>query len=906
MDYAVLAYTQMENPNVFVFNAMIKGFVQSYQPVQALELYVQMLRANVSPTSYTFPSLIKACGLVSQLRFAEAVHGHVWRNGFDSHVFVQTSLVDLYSSMGRIEESVRVFDEMPERDVFAWTTMISGLVRNKRFREALGVFNEMAKHGIGPDEVTMATVISACAHLGALDLGKEIHYYIMQHGFNLDVYIGSALIDMYAKCGSLDRSLLMFFKLREKNLFCWNSVIEGLAVHGYAEEALAMFDKMEREKIKPNGVTFVSVLSACNHAGLIEEGRKRFASMTRDHSIPPGVEHYGCMVDLLSKAGLLEEALQLIRTMKLEPNAVIWGALLSGCKLHRNLEIAQAAANKLMVLEPGNSGYYTLMVNMNAEVNRWGEAAKIRLTMKEQGVEKRCPGSSWIEMESQVHQFAASDKSHAASDGIYLLLAELDGQMKLAGYVKQRQWSRGVVQSHMKKIVENSVQKCRDDSGSRIVLVKDIFYGALYIIALAAGSGGTKPNISTMGADQFDGFQPKEDRKLSFFNWWMFSIFFGTLFSNTLVYIQDNVGWTLGYALPTLGLAVSIIVFLVGTPFYRLKLPAESPFTRMAQVLVAAVKKWKVPIPDDPKQLHELSLDEYIGSGKELTIPLLLVPATLTIIIQHSQHQNTCIIIYLPFLDKAAVESGSSSPWMLCPVTQVEETKQMIKMLPVWAATFIPSTILAQVHTLFIKQGTVLDRSMALHKKTERNYTAAENGIGFMLHVIVMITACLAERKRLSVAREHNIIGKNEVVPLSIFILLPQFVLMGVADNFVEVAKIEFFYDQSPEGMKSLGTSCFTSSLGIGNFLGSFILSTVSKITKKHGHKGWILDNLNLSHLDYYYAVLAILSFLNFLLYLVAANFFVYNVDVDSKSDLQGIKKEASLVEAHQERKLEG
>ncbi|KAJ6956666.1 protein NRT1/ PTR FAMILY 5.2 [Populus alba x Populus x berolinensis] len=409
--------------------------------------------------------------------------------------------------------------------------------------------------------------------------------------------------------------------------------------------------------------------------------------------------------------------------------------------------------------------------------------------------------------------------------------------------------------------------------------------------SLAAGSGGTKPNISTMGADQFD-----EDRKLSFFNWWMFSIFFGTLFSNTfLVYIQDNVGWTLGYALPTLGLAVSIIVFLVGTPFYRHKLPAESPLTRMAQVLVAAVKKWKVPVPDDPKQLHELSLDEYIGSGKELTIPLLLG------MMLHLW--SAC-----RFLDKAGVESGSRSPWMLCPVTQVEETKQMIKMLPVWAATFIPSTILAQVHTLFIKQGTVLDRSMGPHFEIPpacltafvtismltslaiydryfvpmaRHYTKRPRGItllqrmgiGFMLHVIVMITACLAERKRLSVAREHNIIGKNEVVPLGIFILLPQFVLMGVADNFVEAAKIEFFYDHSPEGMKSLGTSYFTSSLGIGNFLSSFILSTVSKITKKHGHKGWILDNPNLSHLDYYYAVLAILSFLNFLLYLVAANF---------------------------------
>ncbi|CAK7349323.1 unnamed protein product [Dovyalis caffra] len=450
IDYAVLAYTEMKNPNVFVYNAMIKGFVQCYQPIKALELYIHMLRANVSPTSYTFPSLTKACSLVSQLRFGEAVHCHVWRNGFDSDVFIQTSLVDFYSSMGRIVESTRVFDEMPERDVFAWTTMISGLVRardmssarrlfdmmpgrniatwntlidgyarlrdvdaaellfdqmhardiiswttmincysrNERFREALGVFNEMGKYGISPDEVTMATVISACGHLGALDLGKEIHYYVMQNGFNLDVYIGSALIDMYAKCGSLDKSLLMFFKLREKNLFCWNSLIEGLAVHGFAEEALAMFDKMVREKIKPNGVTFISVLSACTHAGLIEEGRQRFERMTRDHLIPPEVEHYGCMVDLLSKAGLLEEALDLIRTMKLKPNAVIWGALLSGCKLHRNLEIAQVAVNNLMVLEPGNSGYYTLLVNMNAEVNRWGEAAKIRLTMKDQGVEK--------------------------------------------------------------------------------------------------------------------------------------------------------------------------------------------------------------------------------------------------------------------------------------------------------------------------------------------------------------------------------------------------------------------------------------------------------------------------------------------------------------------------------------
>lgn len=499
IDCAILAFTHMQEPNVFVYNAMIRALVQCYHPVQALDCYLDMVQAQVSPTSFTFSSLVKACSLVSELGFGEAVHGHIWKHGFDSHVFVQTALVDLYGNAGKIVEARRVFDEMSERDVFAWTTMISVHARtgdmssarqlfdemperntaswnamidgysrlrnvesaellfsqmpnrdiiswttmiacysqNKQYREALAVFSEMQTNGISPDEVTMATIISACAHLGALDLGKEIHLYAMEMGFDLDVYIGSALIDMYAKCGSLDKSLVVFFKLRKKNLFCWNSIIEGLAVHGYAEEALAMFSRMQREKIKPNGVTFISVLGACTHAGLVEEGRKRFLSMSRDFSIPPEIEHYGCMVDLLGKAGLLEDALELVRSMRMEPNSVIWGALLGGCKLHRNLKIAQVAVNELKVLEPNNSGYYTLLVNMYAEVNRWSEVANIRATMKELGVEKTSPGSSWIEMDRKIHQFAASDKSHLASDEIYTLLVELDGQLKLSGYVPE-------------------------------------------------------------------------------------------------------------------------------------------------------------------------------------------------------------------------------------------------------------------------------------------------------------------------------------------------------------------------------------------------------------------------------------------------------------------------------------
>ncbi|XP_062080033.1 protein NRT1/ PTR FAMILY 5.2-like [Humulus lupulus] len=442
-----------------------------------------------------------------------------------------------------------------------------------------------------------------------------------------------------------------------------------------------------------------------------------------------------------------------------------------------------------------------------------------------------------------------------------------------------------------------------------------IFYCALYIIAI--GTGGTKPNISTMGADQFDDYEPKERmQKLSFFNWWMFSIFFGTLFSNTfLIYIQDNVGWAIGYGLPTIGLAFSIMVFLVGTKYYRHKWPTGSPLTKIVMVLVAAIRNWKVPLPNDPKELYELSLEDYAKSSRFR--------------IDHTPS--------LKFLDKAAVKTSSlSSPWTLTPVTQVEETKQILKMIPILVATFIPSTMVAQTGTLFIKQGTTLDRAMgpnfeippaclaafvtifmlisivlydryfvpAVRRYTHnpRGITLLQRlGIGLVLHTIIMVTACLAERKRLSVVREKGITGKKDIVPLTIFILLPQFALMGVADSFVETAKIEFFYDQAPQGMKSLGTSYFTSSLGIGSFLSSFVLTTVSDYTKRHGRKGWILDNLNASHLDYYYAFLAVLSFLNFFFFLFVAKSFVYNADVtESKRDfaLEPYKVKPSIPES--------
>ncbi|XP_076925545.1 protein NRT1/ PTR FAMILY 5.2-like [Bidens hawaiensis] len=422
-----------------------------------------------------------------------------------------------------------------------------------------------------------------------------------------------------------------------------------------------------------------------------------------------------------------------------------------------------------------------------------------------------------------------------------------------------------------------------------------IFYCALYIIAI--GTGGTKPNISTMGADQFDDFEPKERaHKLTFFNWWMFSIFFGTLFANTfLVYLQDHAGWGLGYTIPTIALLVAIIAFVFGTPVYRHKPRAESPFTRMAKVIVATARKWNVKVPVDPKELYELTLDEYASPGK------------------YRIDQSSS----LSFLDKAAVKvEEPASEWTLCPVTQVEQTKQMVKMIPILCATFIPSTLMAQTHTLFIKQGTTLIRSMGPHFEIPpaslsvfvtismlislavydrlfvpfvRKYTKNPRGItllqrmivGIIIHIVTMVVASLVERHRLSVAKDHSIFKTGKIVPLKIYILIPQFALLGVADCFLEVAKLEFFYDQAPEGMKSLGTAYFTTSLGVGYFLSSFILSTVANVTKRNGHKGWILNNLNVSHLDYYYAFYAVLSVVNFLFFLFVAKNFEYNAEVN-------------------------
>ncbi|KAG6491108.1 pentatricopeptide repeat-containing protein At1g06143-like [Zingiber officinale] len=494
--YALQVSAQMAEPNVFVYNAVFGGLVQEFASRECVELYVGMLRSNVLPDGYTFSYLVKACAQLSAVELGAAVHAQIEKLGFGRQILVRTVLMDFYSSIGWIGEARklfdemsdrdvvswtamihshscvgdmisarRLFDEMPERSVVSWNTMIAGYGRsgdvetanslfnempeknlvswttmiscysqNKRYKEAIECFERMKAAGVSPDEVTMTTAISACAHLGALNVGRELHLYSMSNKLNFSVHLGSALVDMYAKCGCLEKALITFYKLEEKNTFCWNCIIEGLAIHGYGSDAITMFRKMNEEgKARPNFVTFVSVLSACNHSGMIEEGRRLFSSMIKDYSICPVMEHYGCMVDLLSRGGHLEEALNLMSTMPMKPNAVMWLALLSGCRIHRNMELTEISAEKLLSLEPNNSSHYMLLINIYSEGKAWEKVERVREMMKEKEVQKRTPGCSWIDINGVVREFAAGHMFQLSSE-MYFLLLRLDRQLKLVGF----------------------------------------------------------------------------------------------------------------------------------------------------------------------------------------------------------------------------------------------------------------------------------------------------------------------------------------------------------------------------------------------------------------------------------------------------------------------------------------
>ncbi|CAL9131616.1 unnamed protein product [Musa acuminata var. zebrina] len=345
---------------------------------------------------HTFPFLLKACACLPSPSIARQVHAHVLKRGFHVDPYVVNGLVRCYGVHGHLGDARRLFDGLREKNLIVWTTMISSYAQNFCSNEALLLFDRMIGAGVEPCNATLASVLSACARSGGLDLGQQIHSFIREKGIEVGVILGTALVDMYAKNGAITAALELFRQMPEKNTVTWNAVICGLAHHGLANAALDLFHQLEREQVQPNDVTFVGVLSACCHAGFLKLGRQIFYSMERTYKIEPKVEHYGCMVDLLGRCGNLLEAERLIKGMKWGADVVVLGALLTACKNHGNIDIAERVVNEMLRLDPGNHGVYVVLSNVYAEVGRWKDVTRLRKVMRVGGL-KKIPGWSCVE-----------------------------------------------------------------------------------------------------------------------------------------------------------------------------------------------------------------------------------------------------------------------------------------------------------------------------------------------------------------------------------------------------------------------------------------------------------------------------------------------------------------------------
>ncbi|KAF3449619.1 hypothetical protein FNV43_RR10350 [Rhamnella rubrinervis] len=434
MDYACSIFQQIDDPGTFLFNTMIRGHVKGMNWGHGLRLYHEMLQRGVEPDNFTYPALLKACSLLLALDDGMQIHGHIFKLGLQGDVFVQNSLINMYGKCKEIGLSCAVFEQMLEKSVASWSAIIAAHAYLGMWSECLMYFGDMSREGCWrPEESTLVSVLSACTHLGALDLGRCTHGSLLTNINGLNVIVETSLIDMYVKCGSLDKGLCLFHKMIKKNQLSYSVIISGLAMHGHGREALKVFSEMLKEGLAPDDVTYVGVLSACSHAGLINEGLRFFNRMQYEHGIAPTVQHYGCLVDLMGRAGKLDEAIKIINSMRIRPNEVIWRSLLSACRVHQNMKIGEIATINLCRLNSNNPGDYLLLSNMYARARKWDDVARIRITMVSRGL-NQTPGFSLVEVHRKVYKFVSQDMSHPQCDKVYEMIHQMEWQLRFEGY----------------------------------------------------------------------------------------------------------------------------------------------------------------------------------------------------------------------------------------------------------------------------------------------------------------------------------------------------------------------------------------------------------------------------------------------------------------------------------------
>ncbi|KAM3326556.1 pentatricopeptide repeat-containing protein [Capsicum chacoense] len=466
MGKAKRLFEECVDRNLVLYNTVLSNYVRNGMVREALEVLAEMLsHGGPRPDRVTLLSSISASTEMADVYFGKQCHAYVLRNGLENWDSISNAMIDMYMKCGSqewacrvfdqmsnktvvswnsliagflrngdVEEACKTFNDMPESDLVSWNTMIGGLVQQSMFEDAIHLFRVMQNEGIKADRVTMVSVASACGYLGANDLAKWIYIYIEKYEIYLDMQLSTALVDMFARCGDPANAMKVFNKMKERDVSAWTAAIGAMAMEGNGKRAIELFYEMLREGVEPDHVVFVAVLTACSHGGLVGEGMEIFRRMKEIHGISPQIVHYGCIVDMLGRAGLLKEAVDIIKNMPMEPNDAVWGAFLAACKMHKNDEMATYAIDMISESSPDKAGIHVLLSNIYALRGKWTDVAKVRMSMKERGIKKN-PGSSSIEVNGNIHEFTSGDEFHPEHHNICLMLDEMNCRVREAGHV---------------------------------------------------------------------------------------------------------------------------------------------------------------------------------------------------------------------------------------------------------------------------------------------------------------------------------------------------------------------------------------------------------------------------------------------------------------------------------------
>ncbi|KAI4369144.1 hypothetical protein MLD38_017627 [Melastoma candidum] len=509
LDYSHSIFLHVRCPDLFMYNALIRGYSAGDSLERSIELFVSLCRDGMIPDDMSFACTMKACSRLGWFNVGCQLQGSVVKLGFEDEVHVVNAMLHMYCTFEDVESASRIFgrmkwsdvvswttmilglcnagdagsarylfDRMPQRNLYSWSVMINGYMKSRFYERAVELFDMLRMERVRANEAVMVGIVSSCGHLGSIEKAERAYSYLLRINLPLSLKLGTAVIDMFARCGMIEKALQVFEGLPEKDVLTWTTLISGFARHGDAEGALGYFSKMLHAGVIPVDITFTAVLSACSRSGMVEHGFKIFESMTRDYGIQPRLEHYGCMVDLFGRAGKLEQAERFVLEMPVKPNTQILGALIAACRIHRNTAIAERIGKIAIDMLPEHSGYYVLMSNIYARANKWDNVDTIRHEMREKGVIKEL-GYSFIEINGRIHRFTMGDRSHPEMEKIEAKWLEILTRIRSVGYtgntddtmfdVDEEEKETAVYQHSEKLAIAYGMMRIRADLPIRIV-----------------------------------------------------------------------------------------------------------------------------------------------------------------------------------------------------------------------------------------------------------------------------------------------------------------------------------------------------------------------------------------------------------------------------------------------------